>query len=699
MKLRILKRLTALALGTASAAAFACADSSCYAGWTLFAGGNTCENRAMLAPGNDTRTNLLFLLRDRAGASRAGLSYPGHGDSNWGFGHVFIDPATQVQGFYPGAERQGISDGTRCTNFSAAGEELKAAMAANRGLPAAEAAALLAARGGRGLCGTEAQAAGQGWSTVSSRAGREFLGYLESAEAFYGEDWNAAANGFAALARAGDPWVRETAAYMQARVAFAAGQAGSVGSYGEYHPEQTDQAQVARGQAALSAYLKAWPKGRYAASAQGLVRRGLWLARDYAGLTREYERVLATIDVNDPAAADLVQEIDNKLLFNPDAGTLAPQGAMLLATLDLKWMRAGIDPSDGEVYAKPTLDAAELERQAPLFAGQDGLYSFLQANHAFYLGKDYARVLTLIPDDARQSAYSNLAFSRQVLRGMALAAKGDPNEAGFWRELLGGAKGLWQRPTAELGLAMNWERHGKLAMVFAKDSPIEETMIRRELLIHSADAPVLRATAADGARPQYERDLALFVLLYKDLSRGDYAGFLTDRGRVRGDANVDAGLWQIADQDDIPLGKFTKGRTGGDYACPALDQTVRALAANPRAVGPRLCLGEFWRINDFDGFTAPDRPNGPDELGGKGDQFAGKRLARGEIYRSVIADRTASAPDKAYALYRAVMCYAPGGGNSCGDDEVPLAQRKTWHDQLKRDYPASPWARKLRYFW
>lgn len=652
----------------------------------------------MLTPGNDTRTNLLFLLRDRGGVSRAGLSYPDAGYDGVGYGHVFLDPAMQAKGFYPGTENTS-GDGTLCNNFAAASDALQEAMAANHALPAVEGHDLLAARMGRGVCGDAPQEGGSEWPKVSSKAGREFLGYLQAAEAFYSGDWDVAESGFSALNKASDPWVRETAGYMRIRVGFAAAQAGTIGDYGDYHPDKIDQALVARGQAALSAYLQAWPKGRYAASAQGLFRRGLWLARDYTGLTREYERLLASVDVNSPAAAALVQEIDNKLLFNPDVGALDPQGAMLLATLDLKKLRAEVDPNDGEVYGAPTLSQAELEHQAPLFAKQGELYSFLQANHAFYLGKDYARVLQLIPDDARQPAYTNLAFSRQVLRGMALAAKGDPNEAGFWRELMGGAKGLWQRPTAELGLAMNWERHGKLAEVFAKGSPIGDTMIRRELLIHSAGASVLRIAGTDTARPQNERDLALFVLLYKDLSRGNYADFLVDRGLVRKDANTDAGLWQIDYQDEIPLGKFIMAHSAEGYACPALDQTVRALAANSGAVGPRLCLGEFWRLNGFDGMTEPDTPNHRDALGGGGDLFAGKRSPRGDIYRNVIADRSASGPDKAYALYRAVMCYAPGGTTSCGDNEVPQTQRKAWYDQLKRDYPASPWAKKLRYYW
>lgn len=45
------------------------------------------------------------------------------------------------------------------------------------------------------------------------------------------------------------------------------------------------------------------------------------------------------------------------------------------------------------------------------------------------------------------------------------------------------------------------------------------------------------------------------------------------------------------------------------------------------------------------------------------------------------------------------MCYSPSASNSCGGDGVDVAQRKVWFDRLKRDYPQSPWAKKLRYYW
>jgi hypothetical protein len=65
----------------------------------------------------------------------------------------------------------------------------------------------------------------------------------------------------------------------------------------------------------------------------------------------------------------------------------------------------------------------------------------------------------------------------------------------------------------------------------------------------------------------------------------------------------------------------------------------------------------------------------------------------------VIADRAATADDKAFALNRAVRCYAPGGNNSCSGTEVEQAQRKAWYLRLKRDYPQSRWATTLKNYW
>ncbi|GHC92419.1 hypothetical protein [Novosphingobium pokkalii] len=98
-----------------------------------------------------------------------------------------------------------------------------------------------------------------------------------------------------------------------------------------------------------------------------------------------------------------------------------------------------------------------------------------------------------------------------------------------------------------------------------------------------------------------------------------------------------------------------------------------------------------------------------EQLGRGKDQFPGKPLSRDAIYATIIADKAAPADLRAYALYRAVMCYAPSGYNGCSGpatdyaamqaQQVPKAQRKAWYDELKARYPASRWAKSLRYYW
>ena len=104
------------------------------------------------------------------------------------------------------------------------------------------------------------------------------------------------------------------------------------------------------------------------------------------------------------------------------------------------------------------------------------------------------------------------------------------------------------------------------------------------------------------------------------------------------------------------------------------------------------------RVNGFDDFALDSQP-AKDELGGTVSLFPGPAFSRLELYKAIIADAAAPAPDKAYALYRAVNCYAPSGNNTCGGVEVPTAQRKAWFLRLNKDYPTSHWAQDQRYYW
>ncbi len=319
--------------------------------------------------------------------------------------------------------------------------------------------------------------------------------------------------------------------------------------------------------------------------------------------------------------------------------------------------------------------------------------------------------LALIPDAARQPNFTYLQFSRQMLRGLALEATGDRNARGFWLEMFAGAKQPWQREALEMAYAMHEERGGGLARVFAANSPVRNRAVRGILLDFAAGPDLLRQQARDKTALPQERASALYVLLAKQLGHGFYSGFLADVKLVPADAPGEAAdytgaqyWWNSGDGSDgageapVPLGVFAGRGRLGDFGCPALAETAARLARTPLAASPRLCLAEFWRASGFDAFPFDTRP-GPDELGGTRSLFPGAPFVRQAVYQSVMADRAATAEEKAFALYRAVRCYAPSGSNDCGGADVPVAQRRAWFQRLKREFPRSRWARQLGHYW
>ena len=220
---------------------------------------------------------------------------------------------------------------------------------------------------------------------------------------------------------------------------------------------------------------------------------------------------------------------------------------------------------------------------------------------------------------------------------MALAALKDRNEAGFWLQLIGGAKPAWQRALVELALAMNYERSGQLGAVFAKDSPVRDATIRSILLTNAAGAPLLRQQAADRDLGRAEREVALFTLLDKQLQRGLYATFVSDLALLGSVPRNPADDSEYTAQPS--LDPFREPRLTDGYGCAPLATNVRALAANPRDAKARLCLGDFWRLNGFD--RAEEYRSAPkaDELGG----FAGL-LPNGRCRAAISMPRSLPTP-------------------------------------------------------
>lgn len=693
--LALLMAVAAAMLLPASPAA-ASGDVGCTPEWKLaHADLSGCDNMGLLGPGNDTRVNLAMLLLDRRGGAitvARGAEEP-----------ALFGWWTFVRRLFPGTPQPGEpgyaeGEGSRCRSNARGTTEFEAALGAARGIPPAERNALAAARraldpdcaGPTAGEGVLAAAAG-----VKSAVAKEFARYLVGALNFYDADYDRATRQFGSLADAADPWLKETACYMLARVEVNRAQVGAFDEYGfPANLGKVDRAVTGAALTAIARYLEQYPRGRYAGSAIGLTRKVRWLEAAWPRLAATYSTMLG----QDPARrgiADvaLLDEIDTKLL--PDMQFGATADTALLATLALQRIRPSTGNYDGS--GPRQLARAELEALRPRFASDPALFDFLLATHAFYVAGAPRDVLKLIPDAARQQRFTYLQFSRQMLRGMALESLKDRNARGFWLDVVKGANAPFQHPAAELALAYHEERAGGLDRVFAPGSPVRDREIRELLLMHAAGPALLRQQARDRSAPRHERDLALFTLLYKQVTRGAYSGFLADLALVPADAS-ETMSYDLASSETVATGIFARPASLGDYDCPALRETAGQLARSPKASKPLLCLADFMRANGFDDFQL-DSPPDPDRLGGSPSQFPGASFSRLEIYKAIIADPKAPGPDKAYALYRAVYCYATAGNNSCGGTEVPVAQRKAWFTRLKREYPGSRWAQELKYYW
>lgn len=702
--------------------AMASGDYGCTATWRLVHHNYECgSNLAILAPSNDTRVNLMLLMADmHRGTNKAMFvgNPAGHPDSplfTWDEIASRVNPlaVTDAQATSNSTTQ---NDGGKCPATDGEARFVEAIKAEHRLAPGEQDALLAARKALSPSClGDEAEKTiTNAGKTAKTGPGKAFAQYLQGGLYFWQSNYDKAAPIFVSLSSADSPWVKEISLYMVGRTIINRAQLNAFDEYGSFKQDwKADPRLIADAETALDNYLHAYPKGAYARSARGLKRRGYWLGGMTDKLVAEYGALLAT----DPAErnvsdTELAQEIDNKLIVlpvnmasgnqtqsTPDLQTLTRDPAML-AVFDLYSMRM---PETGQSGLK-AISRAVLEAQKPYFAGQIPLYEYLLASFAFYVEKKPADVLRLIPDAARQKTFSYLQFSRQMLRGMALEAVKDHNALGFWMQMLSGATQAFQRPAIELAIASHHERAGSVNKVFDADSPVHFPFLREVLLSKVADAALLRKQAKDTSAPRRERDIALFTLLYKEATRGHAADFLNDLSLVPPNAPpdgyfaLDETLGADAEKPPVPLGLFTHAKNNGEYGCPALRETEAHLAKeadNPTAL---LCLADFFLVNGATISNVDVQPPS-DDLGGSQSLFPGGSYVRMSAYQSVLASPKASADDKAYALYRAVKCYAPSGNNDCGGKDVPNAQRKAWFLRLKHDYPSSPWARELKYYW
>ncbi|HEX6741403.1 MAG TPA: hypothetical protein VF079_06365 [Sphingomicrobium sp.] len=713
---------------------------------------------AMLLPSNDTRVNLYLLLADRRGAvvrdphakaealplvvfpwsTMAAKTYAAQEEVGSGSddaaGGCNADSGGAADCWKAGSRREIEKDEwgypTRCQSNETGEADFIASVQANARIPEGERAALIAARQDLKIslappsdidddveCGISATLPAE-LPGVSSPSGREFGSYLQGARAFYAGQFGEALARFGALSNANDAWVRETSLYMVGRTHLNAAIERSIDEYGSLVAEdKRDRKEAVMAGAAFTRYLGTYPDGRYASSARGLMRRVHWVAGDTAALANDYGAQISARRPYDGVDSDLglVEEVDQKLA-GPVAHPADVRDPVLLAVIDLQRMRRPTK-ADRTTCCGPPITRADIDRQRAYFGKDSELYDYVRAAEAYFVRHQPREVLRLIPDAAHQERFTYLQFSRQMLRGMALQDAGDGSARAFWLSLFHGAVQPYQAEAVELALAMHDEQTGRLDLVFAPDSRVRHPIMRELLLEHIAGPDILREQASRPGVPPVEKEIALYILLSKELRNGLFRDFANDLRLLPKDAKPDEDNpyryyfggatsyypgWD-AKQERPPLDRFGPTADLGDGGCPALTVTASQLGERPRAIRPRLCLAEYFRANGFDDFDDWNGFDDPVKGGGLGSSRslfpAGKPYSRLEVYKSIIADSTASADEKAWALNRAVQCYAPVGNNSCGGTEVSLSVRRGWFRRLKAQYPKSSWADDLAYYW
>jgi hypothetical protein len=611
----------------------------------------------VLVPSNDTRDNLLFLTVDRRQQKLRTLPADDGAEGDAAYGTY--------------------GEGSICVSDAAGRSGFNAAVAADSAVPDNEKKLLQDARltitcGNSDANGTPV--------VVESPHGLEFARYLAAITVFY-KDTHYDMTAFQALSTSDQPWVREASIYMVARVTLLAAQAVVFDEWGALDRTKADAGVVKAARDALNAYLSAYPQGAYAASATGLLRRVVWLSGDAGEQATVYSKTLLAVDIG-PSTPSLIHEVDHKM---SEEAYLAPTAdPMLVAVQLLRLMRPQEDDKGQPV---PGMKADVLEGYRARFAGQEDLFNYLLAVRAWFVDRDAATVLKLLPAKTPTADLNYLDFSRQVLR---IKATSDTSAREALVALFPFAKQNHQRVTLELELAKYDERHKNISAVFEKGTLVQDPDIRLRVLDYVAGPILLKQQAMSTEVLPQERQTALYRLLVRDLTHGRFKGFAEDIKLLpAAEASTDA------DGND-PFSIFRPQESNTGYSCPDLVATTATLAKKPKDVGGRLCLGDYFRGKNYD---LELEAAAKDDLGGTGTLFAGPVLARQDFYIDIMKNPKASRNDRAYAIYRAIHCYAPVGENDCGGADVDRAVRKKWFLELKAKYGDTTWAKQQDVFW
>lgn len=579
------------------------------------------------------------------------------------------------------------------SNNTASVSQFFAALLTDTALTAEQRQALAQARMGLFSDATREQIESSLATLPADSPAQHYKSYLAAAASFYAGDYASAERDFTQLAKSDRPWLAETAQYMLMRTALNKSSQNSVGEYGDFDIAKINRGDASQAQILAQAYLQRFPQGQYADSTRGMLRRINWYLQAWPQLARLYEQTLQQ-SADAQQLRETVIEYDNVygMAFYDQSVLEAFPDAPRVSYIEL--LRAlRLDSNNN-----PTLTQAQLDASKPVFEQSQKmpLWHDLQLNLWMATG-NYAAIIQAVTPAQKLAPRDTLAFSEQVLYGEALMGQKNWTAArDFWQQLLKLSQDNEQRQYVQAKLAATLVYSGDVAAVFAPDSAVTNLRFRSQVLKTQATLEQLRQQAIHGPNNE-ERTIALHTLLVRDLTENRFGDWLKDKKLVSEIAPPVIG----EAFNDVNLSTFDwNGDTAqAGYTCRSLNETVTVLSKKADDAHALNCLGEFFRTTQ----THVDlwkNSAGNDVLEAaisRKEPFG--QFDRQSYYQQVITSPTAEVEDKSFALYRAIMCYAPSGSNECGGEDVDKVQRKGWFTQLKTQYPGSPWAQKLKYYW
>lgn len=671
----------------------------------------------VLTPGNDSRDNLLRLLSEAKSFTLPVQSIPADITRSRDVYFAYHPEWDDLEDPAPAAvdkpaeesplnkqwaalqlepvetHQDGEQENRFVSNNAGSLSQFFAALLADDSLTAEQRHALAQARLGLYAGASDEQISASLATLPADSAALLYKTYLTGAARFYAGDYEGADRAFAPLIDSDRPWLAETAHYMLMRTALNKSSQNSMGEYGDFTIDRIDRPAAEQAQKAAQAYLQRWPEGRYADSTRGMLRRINWYLQAWPQLAGLYEQQFQQA-ADAGALRGLVIEYDNVygMQFNGRAVREAFPDAPLISYIEL--LRALRLNSD----EKPTLTQDDLNSSKPAFEqrGKLALWRNLQLN-LWQATDNNAAILQAVKPAEQLPPHDILAFSEQVLYGEALMAQKQwPAARNFWLKLLKLSQDAEQQQYVQAKLAATLVFSGDTEAIFAADSAITNLRFRSRVLKTVASPERLRQQASQGPNNE-ERTIALHTLLVRDLTENRFSDWLKDRKLASAITHPVLGKAF----DDVNLSAFDWNGDAAEtgYVCRSLNETVHVLSQNANDAHALNCLGEFFRTSNTHIDLWKDSA-GNDVL----EMAIHRKTPYGQFdrqayYQQVIAAPKAEPEDKSYALYRAIMCYAPSGMNECGGADVDKAQRKSWFSQLKTQYPGSPWAQKLKYYW